>query len=79
MSIIKPDITSGHVLSVGGLVLSVGSVLNVASFCCMRVLMLYSCFLAPKAPAAPKAPQQIKESRSCAPSALRFDGDSFEF
>ena len=73
-------IDSGHVLCVGGFVLSVRGFYSLS-----RELLLYSCscavlvFLAPKAPAAPKAPQQIKESRRSAPSALRLDGDVFEF
>ena len=78
MTIIKPNITSGHVLHVGGLVLSVGGFYSLSG-----ELLLYSCscavfvFLVPSAPAALKAPQQIKESRRSAPSALRLDGDFF--
>ena len=68
-------IDSGHVLSVEGLVLSVVGFYT-------RELLLYSCscvVLVFLAPAAPKAFQQIKESRRSAPSALRYDGDFFDF
>ena len=77
MTINTPNITSGHVLHVGGLVLSVGGFYSLS-----RELLLYSCSCAVLvflAPAAPKAPQQIQESRRSAPSALRRDGDFFNF
>ena len=79
MTTIKPNITSGHVLHVGDLVLSVGGVFSMSRasavfvfLCCIRVFGAFGACGAESAAAN-------AELRRSAPSALRLDGDFFEF